>query len=60
MTNAKVLDHEGIPNMFALLSSRRVRRLGHIRRIEPDVFQRACYDQLAEGLKKAIIHVYYA
>ena len=34
VTNTKVLDLKGIPNMLALLSFRRVRWLGHIRRIE--------------------------
>ena len=43
VTNTKVLDREGIPNMFALLSSRRVKWLGRKRRIEPGLIPEGLY-----------------
>lgn len=54
ITNKSVLDQAGIPSMFALLTQRRLRWLGHVRRMDDGRLPKdLLYGELATGSRSA-------
>ncbi|XP_071479893.1 uncharacterized protein, partial [Diadema antillarum] len=52
VTNAEVLQRAGILSMFSLLSQRRLKWLGHVRRMEPGRIPKdMLYGELSEGFR---------
>nr|KAG5709927.1 hypothetical protein BaRGS_029969 [Batillaria attramentaria] len=53
VTNTEVLQRAGIPSLFSLLSQRRLKWLGHVRRMEPGRIPKdMLYGELREGHRK--------
>ena len=54
ITNTEVLERAGVPSMYSLLSQRRLRWLGHLRRMEDGRLPKdILYGQLAKGKRRA-------